>query len=179
MQTQVQTQKPSRTTINYLVDSTIFLAFLVAMNPHMTGMAVHEWLGLSFGAGILTHLLLHWQWIVGVTTRLFGKVAKEARINYIVNLLFFIDMVIVIFTGVMISESALPTLGITLAHSFLWRGVHTTAANGALVLLGVHVALHWRWIVSTTKRYFARLHGPHRAANPTVTLPRGVVQKGA
>lgn len=173
MQTQPKTV--SRNTLNYLVDTVIFLAFLLVFNPHATGMAIHEWLGIAFGAAIMTHLLLHWQWIVGITQRLFSSATKSARVNYVVNLLFFIDMVIVIFTGIIISEEALPTLGIALAHSVVWRGVHTTASNVALGLLGVHVALHWRWIVSTTKHFFTRT----RAQKPSVTLPRGVAQKGA
>jgi hypothetical protein len=172
---QTSSPKPSRTTINYLVDLTIFLAFLVAMNPHMTGLALHEWLSLAFGSAVITHLLLHWQWIVEVTRRFFVQVTTQARLNYIINLLFFIDMTIVIVTGVMISESALPTLGITLAQSFLWRGLHNLSANVALVLFGVHIALHWRWIVTTTKRY---LFGT-QTTQPNGALPRDMLQKGA
>jgi hypothetical protein len=175
----MQTAQPkvNRTTVNYLVDITIFLAFLVTMNPHATGMSVHEWLGIAFGGAIVTHLLLHWQWIVGITRRFFSQVSNCARLNYLVNLLFFIDMTIIIFTGLMISESALPTLGITLANRFAWRGLHTTAANLALPILGLHVALHWRWIVNTTKSYFRKVQPatPNGAVN---RLPKGLVQKG-
>jgi len=169
------TKKLGQTTINYLIDITIFVAFLVAMNPHMTGMSVHEWLGIAFGGAIVTHLLLHWPWIVGITQRFFGQITNGARLNYLVNLLFFIDMTIIIFTGIMISESALPAMGITVASGFAWRGLHTTAANLALPILGLHVALHWRWIVNTTKRYFGKV----RPVLPAASLPKGMLQKGA
>lgn len=174
---QTTMKKLGQNTVNYLVDIAIFLAFLVTMNPHATGMSVHEWLGIAFGGAIMTHLLLHWQWIVNITRRFFGQVSKGARLNYLLNLLFFIDMTIIIFTGIMISESALPTLGITLANSFVWRGIHTTAANLALPILGLHVALHWRWIVNTTKSYFRKA----QPATPRVVvdrLPKGIAQKG-
>lgn len=174
---QTTMKKLGQNTVNYVVDLAIFLAFLVAMNPHATGMSVHEWLGIAFGAAIMTHLLLHWQWIVNITRRFFGQVSKSARLNYALNLLFFIDMTIIIFTGIMISESALPTLGITLANGFAWRGIHTTAANLALPILGLHVALHWRWIVNTTKSYFRKA----QPATPRVAadrLPKGLAQKG-
>lgn len=175
MQTTIK--KLGQNTVNYVVDIAIFLAFLVAMNPHATGISVHEWLGIAFGGAILTHLLLHWQWLVNITRRFFGQVSKGARLNYVLNLLFFIDMTIIIFTGIMISESALPTLGITLANGFAWRGLHTTAANLALPILGLHVALHWRWIVNTTKSYFRKTQPP----TPRVAadrLPKGLAQKG-
>lgn len=175
MQTTIK--KLGQNTVNYVVDIAIFLAFLVAMNPHATGISVHEWLGIAFGGAILTHLLLHWQWLVNITRRFFGQVSKGARLNYVLNLLFFIDMTIIIFTGIMISESALPTLGITLANGFAWRGLHTTAANLALPILGLHVALHWRWIVNTTKSYFRKT----QPATPRVAAdrqPKGLAQKG-
>ena len=174
---QTTMKKLGQNTVNYLVDITIFLAFLVAMNPHATGISVHEWLGIAFGGAILTHLLLHWQWLVNITRRFFGQVSKSARLNYVLNLLFFIDMTLIIFTGIMISESALPTLGITLANGFAWRGIHTTAANLALPILGLHVALHWRWIVNTTKSYFRKVQPP----TPRVAadrLPKGLAEKG-
>jgi hypothetical protein len=65
-----QTKKQlNQTKINLAVDSGIFFGFLIAEAPHFTGMAVHEWLGIAFGAGIITHLLLHWQWIVKAIKR--------------------------------------------------------------------------------------------------------------
>src|SRR5690242_15722482 len=112
--------KPSRSKTNLIVDSAIFIAFLVAMAPHFSGIAVHEWLGIAFGAAIITHLLLHWQWIVEITRRLFGKVAWSARINYILNTALFIDITLIIFSGLMISEVALPFVGIQLAQNHSW-----------------------------------------------------------
>ncbi len=151
---QVQAQT-NRNTVNLIVDSVIFIAFLVAMAPRFSGLAIHEWLGIAFGAGIITHLLLHWQWLVEVTKRFFGKAQWSARINYILNTLLFVDVTIIIFTGLMISESALPQLGITLARSGSWRMLHTLSANLFLVLTGLHIALHWQWIVGMVKRLFS------------------------
>lgn len=167
-------RRMSPTTVNYLVDLAIFLAFLVAMDPHSTGIAVHEWLSIAFGAAIITHLLLHWSWLVGITRRLFGHVTGEARVNYILNWLFFIDMTIVLFTGIMISEAVLPALGLSVAHSFAWRRLHDLSANLALLILGLHVALHWRWIVNTTKGFFGRV----RATTSVTTAAESIAQKG-
>jgi hypothetical protein len=158
---QLQTQS-KRNTTNLIVDSAIFLAFLVAMAPHFSGMAIHEWLGIAFGAAIITHLLLHWQWIIEITKRLFGKTQWSARINYILNALLFIDITAIIFSGLMISDVALPALGIQLALGGSWRMLHGTAANLFLVLTGLHVAVHWQWIANM----FKRKAGGRRAPQP-------------
>lgn len=150
------TTKPNRTKINLLVDASIFVAFLIAMEPHSTGIAVHEWLSIAFAAAIITHLLLHWDWIVETTRRIFSRLAAIQRINYALNILLFIDITIVSFTGIMISRSALPALGISLSPGFLWRQLHALSADASLVLIGLHVALHWNWIVNAVGRYLVR-----------------------
>ena len=102
------------TKINLAVDGGIFLGFLVADAPHFTGMAIHEWLGIAFGAAIITHLLLHWQWLVAVTRRFLTNIPRQARLNYLLNMLLFIDVTLIIFSGLMISRVALPSLGLSL-----------------------------------------------------------------
>lgn len=146
----------ARSTINLLLDTVLFVGFLAATAPRLTGLAMHEWLSLALGATLLTHLLLHWNWIVGVARRMFSNVGWRTRLNYGLNLLLFIAFTLVIFTGVMISEVALPLFGITLAHDPQWAALHHTASNLSVFLIGLHLALHWHWIVSATRRLLSR-----------------------
>ena len=175
---QLRKQKLSSTAINLIIDSTIFIAFLVTMAPHFTGIAIHEWLSIAFGAAIITHLLLHWEWIVTTTQRLFARLPRQTRINHALNLLLFIDMTLVIFTGLMISESALPALGIQVAQAGSWHTLHTTTANIARGLIGLHVALHWQWIVNSFNQYvLKRLSGKvqvRASVQGTKSMPKGV-----
>lgn len=153
---QTARKRTSRTRLNFLIDIIIFIAFLVAMDPRLTGIAIHEWLSIAFGAAIIVHLLLHWQWLAATTKRIFSKIAAQARLNYILNTLFFIDMTLIIFTGIMISEAALPLLGIRFQPNFFWRWLHSFSADLAVYILGLHVALHWKWVVNAFKRYVLR-----------------------
>ena len=148
-----QTNKPNRSKVNLMIDFVIFLGFLIGSAPHFTGMAIHEWLGLAFGAGIVTHLLLHWQWVVETSKRIFSKLPGKTRINYILNIALFIAVTLIAFTGVMISETALPALGITLSENHAWTMVHKLSADISVFLIGLHVALHWQWIVDAARRY--------------------------
>lgn len=151
------TRKPSNPHhTNLLVDVLMFAAFLVAMDVNFTGVSIHEILCLSFAATLILHMLLHWNWIAQVTRRMFGKLALQARINYILNFLLFVDMVVITFTGIMISKTVVPALGIEIAHSRVWRVLHSTSADLSLVILGLHIALHWKWILSVVSRLFKR-----------------------
>lgn len=152
----------SQTKINLAVDMGIFTGFLIAEAPHLSGIAVHEWLSIAFGAAIIVHLLLHWQWIVTVTRRFLSNIPGHSRLNYILNTLLFIDITLVIYSGLMISRVALPALGLSLGAGGAWRGIHDLTANVSLILVGLHVALHWQWIVRAIKRYIVQPLSPWR-----------------
>ena len=151
--TENQTKTQSKTKIKLVIDIGIFIAFLIAMDPRSSGIAVHEWLSTAAFAAIVVHLLLSWDWIVQITQRFTTKVNNQSRINYILNWVLFFDVTVIILSGLMISETVVPSLGISLPRNFAWRSLHELSANMFLFLLGLHTALHWSWIAETFKRY--------------------------
>jgi cytochrome b len=140
--------------IKLLLDILTFAAFLIAMDPHTSGISIHEWLSIAIAATVIVHLLLNWDWIVRVSSRLFSKGLNGSRANYILNWLLFVDGILIMLSGIMISEAVVPSLGLTLPQNFTWRSLHDLSANISLVLMGLHLALHWNWIASTAKRLF-------------------------
>lgn len=148
-----QSKTKNQTKTKLAIDLVIFTVFLIAMDPHSSGIAVHEWLTTAALAALVLHLLLSWEWITQTTRRFLGKTSSQARINYVLNWLLFIDGTVIMLSGFMISESLLPVLGITLPRNFTWRSLHDLSANLFLLLLGLHTALHWNWIVDAFKRY--------------------------
>ncbi|MFD3163422.1 DUF4405 domain-containing protein [Herpetosiphon sp. NSE202] len=165
MQTATKPKIGNRNKTNYLVDLVIGMSFLIATAPNATGEPIHEWLSMGLLAMIMVHLLLHWHWIVAITKKLFGNVAWQQRINYMLNISLFIDLTIIMFTGVMISKTVVPLLGLKLPSNMTWRSLHGLASNVVVVLVGLHLALHWDWIVRSSKRYLLqpiakRLHKP-------------------
>lgn len=142
----------NRTLNNLILDTGLLGALLIGLSPEATGLAIHEWLGISFGGAISLHLLLHWQWVVQVTKRFFGRLVGQARLNYLLNSILFMDVALIIFSGVMISEVAIPGLGV--GSRGLWLDLHEAAADASLALVGLHLALHWKWILNAGKRYF-------------------------
>ena len=67
--------------------------------------------------------------------------------------LLFIDGTLLMVSGLMISEVAMPALGLKFQIGDGWSKLHDLSANTVLILLGLHTALHWNWIVSTVMRY--------------------------
>lgn len=153
-----------RTLTNLALDGAMFVVFLITTAPRFTGIAIHEWLGIALGAAVVTHLVIHWLWIAGVAQRLFSRTTGSARLGYALNALLFAVFTTIIFTGLMISETALTLFGIRTERDRFWMQLHHLASDAAVFLLGVHVALHWRWIVNATRRLFTRFSSPKVAA---------------
>ena len=84
---------------------------------------------------------------------MFSKLARQARINYVLNLALLVAFTLIIFSGLMISEEVLPLLGLQGVHGGVWKSLHTLAADAVVWLVGLHIALHWKWIVTNVKKY--------------------------
>jgi uncharacterized protein DUF4405 len=141
------------TKTNLILDLTMFGAFLAVSNPHLTGTTVHEWLAVSLGGAVITHLLLHWDWIMKIGKEFFKKLWHQSRLNFVVNTLFFVAMTGTLFSGLMISQSVLSTFGIQLNPSQSWRSIHFLMSDLSVVMLGVHFALHLKWVGTNIQRY--------------------------
>ncbi len=142
--------------IHFAVDIMIGLAVLALLSFTLTGLTIHEWLGLGFTVVIFVHLLLNWRWIITTTRRFFAKLTGIVRFKSLVDATLFATMTIVIFSGLMISESALPFLGLKLGQNPVLRGVHSATANITLVLIGLHLASNWKWLITAVRQYVLR-----------------------
>lgn len=143
-----------RTVVNLVLNTCTFITFLLATQPNGTGIPLHEWgsVGLSFA--VAAHLILHREWIIGITRRWRGPLPRETRQHYVLNVVFFFDMLLAVISGLLISRSVLPALGLqSLGTAGPWRQLHSATSNGALLILAVHIYMHRNWIVVTYRRY--------------------------
>jgi len=60
------------------------------------------------------------------------------------------------------SRPRATSLGITFPASFFWRQMHDTTATLTLILVPIHAALRWRWIVGVARRFAAWRPGRSR-----------------
>ena len=149
-------QVPGRTRLDFWLDSALLVAFIVDYSFQFTGLTVHEWIGLGLAPVLLVHITLHWDWVARTTRRLFGRRTGREVIRWGVDLALVLAMVLCIASGLLISRHAVPALGFSTNTDSFWTGLHTTTADFTVVLVGLHVALSWRWIVSVGRRLVAR-----------------------
>ena len=147
---------PVRTQLDFWLDLVLLIAFTLDYSFQFTGLSIHEWIGLGFGAALLFHVTLHWDWVLRTTKRLFGRLAERERVRWIVDFALLFVMTLCVASGMLISQSALPAIGWSPAGGAFWTGLHTTSADVTVALVGLHVALSWRWCLTVGRRMIRR-----------------------
>lgn len=155
----------------FVVDLFLLTMFLLVMNVPLTGIAIHEWLGIVIAAGTVTHLVQHGDWVATTTRRILERTSFRNQLNYWMMVALFSGFMSIIVSGLVISEAALPWLGITASASTFWLWLHLVSVNWVLALTAAHVALNWKWIVTTTARMGKRIRSsrPRRADSEAIS----------
>ena len=149
----MKTRRADWIVLKCAIDIALTCLTLALLSVVLTGVALHEWLGIVLIVALLAHLLLSWAWIVAALRRFFASLAPLVRINAILNLLLFIVSVVVLASGLMISVVALPFFGIHPFPTIFLRLLHLVSADVLLIVVGLHLGLNWKWIMAALRKH--------------------------
>ena len=147
---------PLGTQFDFWLDLVLLVITLADYSFRFTGLTWHEWIGVAFVVTVPVHITQHWDWIVRTTKRLVKSRRGRETVRWVVDLLIMPTLVLCVASGLIVSKVAMPKLGIHTKNDSFWLGLHTTTADITIALAGLHVALNWRWIVTTSKRIVRR-----------------------
>ncbi|EKN70666.1 hypothetical protein BABA_04464 [Neobacillus bataviensis LMG 21833] len=147
-----------------VLDLLMAITFVLLMNPRvLNGLPFHEIAGLVIGVAILVHIGLNYRWVINTTKKIVdAKLPPKTRFSYLLNILLLISMAAVIITGILISKVVLPSFAVQEGHSI--RGLHGFTADATLALVGLHIGVHWQWVLSICKKAFKSKEGKLRMA---------------
>lgn len=144
----MKTNKPK---YKWIVDLLLLIGFLLSFYLNLTGVMVHQLLGVvvSLLAGV--HLMMHWDWVKSVTARFIKGTNSRSRLYYVIDFLIMLGAVMIIETGLMIST----WFNLALPNYSAWLDIHIYSAITVLALAVLKIGLHWRWVVNTTIKIFS------------------------
>ncbi len=138
----------------WLFDVVMLLAVCGLEAKMLTGVLIHEWMGVVLALAIIGHLLLQWPWVESHARRVFSPRTWRQRVNFALNTLFFLAMAATTVSGIMISEHVLVRSGQRLEDSITWHSIHGFAGHAIMFIAGLHLALNWDWIVAIVRGRF-------------------------
>lgn len=151
---------PSRLQTTFWLDVALLILVCALETVPFTGLVLHEWLGLATAGIVVAHLLLSWAWIAAFWSRAPGwrkGQSKRTLVNFVLNLCLFICMTAVIFSGILISQVAIPFLTRKAASpdpNFGWERIHDQFSDFVVIFVGLHVAINWSWALAAARKVF-------------------------
>ena len=144
----------------FWLDGALLVSVCVLQTVRFTGLVIHEWLGLAMVAMVLAHLLFSWNWIATQSRRLLVERSARARVNYVMNLVLFGLVTASLFSGILISQKAIPSLtGTRISPDDLdlrWAELHKMFSSLVLIFSGFHLAINWDWLLAAAGNVFRR-----------------------
>jgi hypothetical protein len=135
--------------INWWLDAILFTGFIVTFLMDITGIELHQWIGIAIGAFIAVHLAFHWKWVLTVIDRFFGNTSWRLRINLLIDSTLIGGFFMIIMTGLVIST----WLSLTFINYAIWKNVHIITSVITLFLVLIKIVLHRKWIIDIAEKY--------------------------
>jgi hypothetical protein len=113
---------------------------------------------------VLLHVVLQWHWFITQFQHVLRAGAWRVRVNASLNLLLLIIMAAVLVSGGLVSNQSIVTFGERFGRLRLWSEIHGDLNFILVVLVGLHLALNWDWILAALLRWRTKRLGLMEAA---------------
>jgi len=134
--------------------------FLLLMADSVTGNMAHEIIGIFLFLLFIVHnILLNRQWYLRLTK---GKYDGMRVFKTMINLLLVLIMAIMLVSAVFISQTVFSFLHVD--GSLLARKLHVFCACWGLILMSIHLGIHWSMIQNSVRKII-RFTGTSRVSS--------------
>ncbi|MEH7547961.1 DUF4405 domain-containing protein [Neobacillus vireti] len=131
--------------LRFWLDLAMTVVLCLLYSPESTSLPFHEIAGLVLGGVLIIHVLLNKKWVINITKKIFSKdLKKKTRFSYLLNVILLIDMLFIMVSGLFISKVVLPNF--RYFPNVNWMPIHIVSSILGLVIVGIHIGLHWNWI---------------------------------
>ena len=139
-----------------IIDAIALIIYLVAANPLITGLAVHEWASIGILVFAVVHGIQHYDWFVETFKSLRSRLPFVQAARLVLDLLIIVVFMLATVSGILVSRYILPMMGLVAPGYFFWNPLHSFSAKLLLALLVVHVAINagriWAFLKSRVKK---------------------------
>jgi cytochrome b subunit of formate dehydrogenase len=137
---------------------------------------LHTWTGVAMIAAVVIHFAIHWKWVVSMATRIVKELTGQCacmnargRFNVALDALVGVSFLIAAVSGVYFMFVPGGSHGVNATTGFLfanttWDMLHTWSGVAMIVAAVIHFAIHWRWVVNVTKKFFVSLRPQPQAS---------------
>jgi hypothetical protein len=101
-------------------------------------------------AGVIMHIIWHWDWLRALRGRPLSRVSEKLRTNRITDRIMWITFIAANVSGAL---TWAMHFGDDIYVVNAPDRLHVVVGITLIFIATAHLALHWKWIASTTQRY--------------------------
>lgn len=131
-----------------IIDFVMAVLMLAEMAYRFTGNMFHEVAGISLFILFIVHNILNRQWYKTIFR---GKMNVRRILNTTVNILLLVMMVVLMISAMPISRIIFAFMHIQ-NSGLIARQIHTFAAYWGLILMAVHIGMHWEMVMGGVRK---------------------------
>lgn len=139
---------PMKRRIQTLVDFAMIVLLLFLMAYSLVGEIAHEWLGIAMLFLFILHHIFNYRWFRFIAK---GRYRAVRILSTAIDLLLVIDMLCLAVSGMVLSRYVFSFLPIEGGASFA-RSVHMLGSYWGLVLMSLHIGLHWAMVLGMIRK---------------------------
>lgn len=142
--------------IKIILDIIMFVSMILLMKTNITGLQLHEILGICLFIIFIIHKIINFKWVKSVGKNILNKNMKnKSKMMFFLDLILFIFVTLNITTGILVSKFIL--VSITVNNIETVTILHKFFAWWSLILISIHIGLHWENVVNCFERKFKSL----------------------
>ena len=128
----------------YFLDATLLTAFLLVMSFHFLPRILHEVLGVVMFAAVILHFVLNRRWFFNFYR---GKLSARKIFSTLINFSMLATFAVIFVSGVCMSNYIFNDfVSLELRRNFTLHQLHVSLPYILMILIGLHIGLHWREI---------------------------------
>ena len=136
---------------NFLLDMILFALFVAELSFQFLPKVLHEIFGVALAAAIVLHLAINRRRVVSLTKKLSPRKIFSVAVDFALT----VGVMIVCASGVIMSNYIFVELvNFELRRNMTIHQLHVAAPYLMMILLGVHVGLHWQELQQRTLKFF-------------------------
>jgi len=131
-----------------IIDFVMTILMLAEMAYRFTGNIFHEIAGVSLFVLFIVHNILNRRWYKTIFR---GKMNVRRILNIAVNILLLVMMLVLMISAMPISRTIFAFMHIQ-NNGLIARQIHTLAAYWGLILMAIHVGMHWEMVMGGVRK---------------------------
>ncbi len=134
----------------YIIDAVMTLIMVLLMKIVFLGLLWHEILGLGIFFLFLIHNILNFNYLKCIFKKFFSDCMKtKVKVGLVLDILLSFVVTGIVVTGIMVSKEIFP-----FGYSGFVSQLHHSLSYLSLILISVHVGLHWCEIMCAFRKMF-------------------------